>query len=109
MWVCFRGQRKTTETPLKCSVSTPSILVKDLRTVTAREANRSRSKKRRVLLAVGRPRPKKKTKNPVPAPTCYQSWPVIRPFDLFQGIVKAGLLSELNLSLVLPIYKLFVL
>ena len=103
--VCFRDQRKTTETPLKCSVSTPSILVKDRTTITAREANRTRSRRRRnILLKAGRKRPLKKSKLAAPGPSIYKAWPVFRPFDLFRGIVQAGLLSELQLSLALPIH-----
>ncbi|CAE7228652.1 Cpr [Symbiodinium sp. CCMP2456] len=97
--VCrFWGQTKTTETLVKCPVSTPSILVKDLRVITKKESNLRKTRKKRgiLLAAAGKKRPFKKSKIAVPAPSCYESWPVFRPFDLFQAIVQAGLISELN-------------
>ena len=78
--------------PVKCPLSKVSIMVKDPGAVNK---NNARRKKRRLLQLGRRKRLAKKSVRARPMPGGYQSWPVLRPYDLMQHMLAAGLESEL--------------
>ena len=66
-------------------------------------------RRRNILLRAGRKRPMKKSKLAAPGPSIYQAWPAFRPFDLFRGIVQAGLRVSCRLAWLYPYIELSVL
>ena len=80
-----------------------SLLVRDMRVVRKRAANRAASfKKRQVLrrasckkFAKPKKKPAKKSRNAEPIPLVWEKWPVLRPFDLMKCFAEAGLRREL--------------
>ena len=78
--------------PVKCPLSKVSIMVKDPGAVNK---NNARRKKRRLLQLGRRKKLAKKSVRARPMPGGYQSWPVLRPYDLMQHMLAAGLESEL--------------
>ena len=91
------------EAPIKCPVAMISLLVRDMKVVRKRAANRAASFKKRQILRrascknIARPKKKiaKKSKSAEPIPVLWEKWPVLRPFDLMRCYKEAGLESEL--------------
>ena len=92
------------EAPIKCPIAMVSLLVRDMKVVRKRAANRAASFRKRQVLRraasckrIAKPKKKigKKSKSAEPIPHVWEKWPVLRPFDLMKCYAEAGLQSEL--------------
>ena len=93
---------------MQCPIIGTAIPVKNRPEDRVRQQNLARLRAfrlRRQLSAKGKARPKKKPRkkrggrNTEDTPSMFQTWPALMPHMLFESVIKAGLLRNMNLDI----------